>query len=283
MEILAILKLMLQSAAFILVLWLSPIISCKKEDAKVLNLPPIARAGADQIITLSSCSEFGYAELNGKATTDPDHNVLGYRWDKLYGPPGTVRNRFSSIATVENILPGVSAFTLTVSDEGALYSTDTVLVSVIGKATEYDLDIIFDCDLSYTEQYGCYCYDLNCPPCYAITEIRGFGFFPPLGILMIHITEYVSTPASGNQIISNSQIYSNNVSNLFIKGSLDANFSKIIQQGGGPISSNFNFNSGSVEVCDSSIFKTLQPLSLTGILEPAVKRATVRVAGKVYF
>jgi hypothetical protein len=282
MEIPVIYKHISKSIVYFFLVWLGFITSCKKESAVIPNRPPIARAGDDRIISLTSCSEFGIAELNGTATSDPDRDVLSYRWDKIYGPGGIVESRFSSKTTVENILPGMSAYQLTVSDEHASYSTDTVLIKVIGKTTEYNLDIMFECDLSF-QRFDCYCYDLSSPQCCTISEIRGYGFFPPLGILMIR-TKGISGPIStGSQIVGNIEIVSNNFNNTFIEGSIDANIWNMNESGEGFLNGNFNLQKASVEVCDSNIIKSLQPLSLTGILEPTVKRATLRVVGKVYF
>lgn len=61
-------------------------ISCKKElsceGCKDGNKPPIANAGSDQTINLPVNS----VTLDGSSSTDPDKNIVNYRWTKISGP-----------------------------------------------------------------------------------------------------------------------------------------------------------------------------------------------------
>ncbi|MBK8553438.1 MAG: hypothetical protein IPL53_21180 [Ignavibacteria bacterium] len=50
-----------------------------------LNQPPVANAGADEIITLPVNS----VNLNGSASTD-DYNIVSYQWTKLTGIGGAL-------------------------------------------------------------------------------------------------------------------------------------------------------------------------------------------------
>jgi hypothetical protein len=52
--------------------------------------PPIANAGADQIITLPTNA----VNLDGSASTDPENNITSYAWTKISG------HHHSSIASV---------------------------------------------------------------------------------------------------------------------------------------------------------------------------------------
>lgn len=46
------------------------------------NRPPVAHAGADQVISLPTA----VASMDGSGSTDPDGNLESYRWTKISGP-----------------------------------------------------------------------------------------------------------------------------------------------------------------------------------------------------
>jgi len=56
--------------------------SCKKETAITTNHPPIANAGPDTTIILSTNS----FTLDGALSSDPDNNIDTYEWRKIAGP-----------------------------------------------------------------------------------------------------------------------------------------------------------------------------------------------------
>ncbi|HRO71360.1 MAG TPA: hypothetical protein PK951_13315, partial [Chitinophagaceae bacterium] len=61
------------------------VVSCRKADSpvKVERKPPNAVAGPDQVITLPQDTIL----LDGRASNDPDGEITGFRWTKVYGPP----------------------------------------------------------------------------------------------------------------------------------------------------------------------------------------------------
>ncbi len=92
------------------------------------NNPPVANAGADQIV-----SEGATVTLNGSGSSDPDGNTLSYQWQQVNGSgvqllnPLTVAPSFTAPTGLTQDL--LLSFQLTVSD-GQLTSTDTVNVTV---------------------------------------------------------------------------------------------------------------------------------------------------------
>ena len=91
------------------------------------NRPPVANAGADQVITLPSNS----VNLNGSASTDPDNNIASYQWTKISGPSSfTIANPNAVQTQVTNLVEGVYQFDLKVTDRFGLYDNDVVQVTV---------------------------------------------------------------------------------------------------------------------------------------------------------
>ena len=79
-------KPLLKSAAFGLLATVLFYVSCKKEHSCENcignNKPPIAHAGKDTTIVLPVDSVI----LDGRASTDPDNNIVSYAWTKISGP-----------------------------------------------------------------------------------------------------------------------------------------------------------------------------------------------------
>lgn len=60
-------------------------LSCQKEysfEGGTLNQPPVAVAGADQVISLPIDS----ALLDGSLSSDPDGPISAWRWTRISGP-----------------------------------------------------------------------------------------------------------------------------------------------------------------------------------------------------
>lgn len=90
------------------------------------SMPPVASAGADQIITAQTSFS-----LNGSSSYDPDGFVSTYQWRKLEGPAQIIiQNPQSSITPVINVVAGEYSFELTVTDNDGLTGSDTLMVSV---------------------------------------------------------------------------------------------------------------------------------------------------------
>jgi hypothetical protein len=91
------------------------------------NRSPVANAGPDQVIFLPSNSTL----LDGMASTDPDNNIISYKWSKIAGPsPGVIVSNTSVQTQVTNLMKGNYDFELEVRDAGGLYSKDTMQVIV---------------------------------------------------------------------------------------------------------------------------------------------------------
>jgi hypothetical protein len=93
----------------------------------ITNRPPIANAGADQIITLPT----NKVTINASGSTDPDNNIASYLWTKISGPPLFNIGNANLVQTqVSNLAEGVYLFELKVSDSAGLFSKDSVQVTV---------------------------------------------------------------------------------------------------------------------------------------------------------
>ncbi len=88
----------------------------------VMNKPPIANAGGDQIL---ECTGQMGAEvvLDGSASSDPDNDALEYRWEWPFG------SSTSAVTTVTLPL-GVHCITLTVRDLSGHIDRDVISVTV---------------------------------------------------------------------------------------------------------------------------------------------------------
>jgi hypothetical protein len=104
--------------------------SCQKEiscENCKGNKPPIAIAGADQIITLPVDS----ISLDGTLSNDPDGRISSYLWTKISGPASFIIIKPSDSTTkVKTLVTGTYQFELKVTDNGGLNTKDTMKVIV---------------------------------------------------------------------------------------------------------------------------------------------------------
>ena len=91
---------------------------------QLLNRPPSANAGADQVVECTSHSGCSFT-LDGSGSTDPDHDTLSYVWK---GGSGNVVGTSASVSLTRGL--GSYTFTLTVSDPFNQHSTATTHVTV---------------------------------------------------------------------------------------------------------------------------------------------------------
>ncbi|XP_028278237.1 dyslexia-associated protein KIAA0319-like protein [Parambassis ranga] len=90
------------------------------------NQPPKADAGPEKELTLP----IDQTTLDGRKSSD-DQKIATYHWKKTSGPDGVkIENADSDVATVTGLEVGTYEFTLTVTDERKLESSDTVRVIV---------------------------------------------------------------------------------------------------------------------------------------------------------
>ncbi len=93
---------------------------------EIVNVPPVANAGADQLLTLPVNS----TNLAGSGN-DPDGSVVAYEWTQLSGPStATITNGSSPTATAGSLIQGAYVFSLKVTDNDGDSDTDEVTVTV---------------------------------------------------------------------------------------------------------------------------------------------------------
>lgn len=93
----------------------------------IVNQPPVANAGPDQLIRLPLNASL----LNGSASFDPDGTPLSYIWTKISGPSSySLANLNSAQTMVTGLTDGVYWFSLKVTDANGSYSVDMVTVIV---------------------------------------------------------------------------------------------------------------------------------------------------------
>ena len=91
------------------------------------NQKPVAKAGNDITIKLP----VNYTRLNGSASSDPDGNIVSYKWTKLTGPAAyTIAKPDSAATDLTGLEEGKYTFRLVVTDNGGLTDDDTVQVTV---------------------------------------------------------------------------------------------------------------------------------------------------------
>ena len=89
------------------------------------NLPPIANAGANQVIG----GAFTSTILNGGGSSDPDGTIASYAWTKLSGPSGgTLASPSSAVTNITGLTPGLYSYRLVVTDNAGATADDTVQV-----------------------------------------------------------------------------------------------------------------------------------------------------------
>ncbi len=97
-----------------------------KENEVVANRPPVANAGPDQEIMLPN----NMITLDGSGSTDPDNNIIYYKWTKLSPISFTSFSSFEMQTTISLVSEGSYIFELKVIDAGGLFSKDTMQVKV---------------------------------------------------------------------------------------------------------------------------------------------------------
>lgn len=85
------------------------------------NIPPVANAGSDKVISLPTNS----VTLTG-AGKDTDGTIVSYSWQKIAGGAATITNAATATATVQGLASGSYKFRLTVKDNGGATHTDDV-------------------------------------------------------------------------------------------------------------------------------------------------------------
>lgn len=276
--------------AFFLLLGITSTTSCEKDsdEEPPANHPPIARAGDDVELTLSSClGNTGFADLDGSASSDPDGNLQHFAWKKVDGPPGgTLVDPSAAKTSVENLQRGVYFYEVTVSDAEGLSARDVLRINVHGKATSYDLDLTINGQIQFTDNFNSYWDNYTIYPIpYDIVEITGKGVVVPLGELTLSIWEY-SDSASLNSVVYDIdvQIQNEDNSRVYLSGKIgNANFKKLMVQGGGGFDGVLQVENSSGSACDISVLTNLVPLAVKGSLNATARTISMQIKGRVYF
>ena len=91
------------------------------------NQPPVAKAGADQTITLPVNS----VQVSGSGSTDVGGSISAYKWTKSSGPSTYTFSNSSAVnTTISNLVAGAYTFRLTVTDNQGLSTHDDVEIIV---------------------------------------------------------------------------------------------------------------------------------------------------------
>lgn len=100
---------------------------CKEASSTAINTPPVANAGTNQTIMLTT----NEINLNGSNSSDPDNNITSYGWTKISGPSTvTIANATAVQTRVTKFVQGTYQFELKVTDAYGLFSKDTVVIIV---------------------------------------------------------------------------------------------------------------------------------------------------------
>jgi hypothetical protein len=90
------------------------------------NTPPVANAGADQVITLPTNDVL----VSGNGV-DTDGMIVSYQWTKISGPESySIGNTGSAQTYLHNLVQGVYQFELTVTDNLGAIGRDTIMITV---------------------------------------------------------------------------------------------------------------------------------------------------------
>ena len=163
------------------------------------NRPPVANAGPDQIITLPINS----INLDGSGSTDPDNNITSYVWTKISGPSSFNIADASAVQTqATNLLPGIYLFELKVTDAGALFSKDSMQVTV-NAGNPNNLPPVARAGNDTTIQSN----QTSCTPVAVIFTLNGSNSYDPDGTIVNYLW-------SGPGVIANPNVATTTVSGL---------------------------------------------------------------------
>jgi hypothetical protein len=154
----------------------------------VVNHPPVANAGLDQTISLPT----NMITLSGALSFDPDNNISGYQWRKIAGPSSfSITTPLSMQTQVTNLVQGIYLFELEVMDATALFSKDTVQITVNDTTPIHNHFIIFD-SLQWNDPNVC-----------AIRIENIYSYFPPGTNIRVYIRGYFPGFQPGGWILLN--------------------------------------------------------------------------------
>lgn len=109
------------------------------------NIPPVANAGNDRVITLptNSITVFGTG-------TDADGSIVSYLWEKISGGTANIITPSQAATAIQSLTQGVYLFRLTVTDDRGASRMDTMKVTVLPAAPNQLPTVIAGNDLIIT-------------------------------------------------------------------------------------------------------------------------------------
>lgn len=225
-------------------------ISITLVDIRPLNILPVADAGMDTTLTLSSCTAYADLTLDGSKSKDEDGEIIRYQWYRIVDAPLPVSNEVSFEANFAQA--GRYIYVLEVTDDRYLTSSDTVTIHVVkpNVPKEYNLDIVLNDTFRFYNNY--YYSDYFGDPYYHdVVQVDGISSTGPIGNFFFEIEEYDDTAVSS---YLNATLFLQNQVNNFIGGDLNLSFKKLIQNGGGSFTSLMKAGYGSAQGCNQQIF-----------------------------
>ncbi|MFT3746787.1 MAG: PKD domain-containing protein [Agriterribacter sp.] len=161
---------------------------------KPAPLPPVANAGADQIITLPLST----IKLDGSNSTAPSGSIDSYAWTKISGPSEGVITSAANVTTMVNgLAEGVYQFQLKIVDNNGNSSISTVTITV--KPAPLPPVAVAGSDKTITLPVN-------------IVMLDGSGSAAPAGSIVSYEWSKVSGPLSG--ALSNTAIVNPEANNL---------------------------------------------------------------------
>lgn len=255
---------------------------CKKEE--VSRQLPLAKAGTDTTLVIGGiCTSLvDLHELDGSGSTDPDNDILSYKWRQISGPTTMIFSSPSEAKTfVSYITPGLYLIELTVTDAFGLASKDSVRINAV-LSDSFNLDVEISGTFEFSDNAEI------CPfECHFGDEVvvRAAGT-TPVGEMTIVTREETDTawqsywptywPSTGYTffLLSDTE-YIGGKSFFYLK--------QVIQQGGGSFSGSVTFEYGSAKACNNNIFVSLPPLVISGTVDIQTRRVKMRLKGQILF
>jgi hypothetical protein len=122
------------------------------------------------------------------------------------------------------------------------------------------------------------------PPCsyYDLTTTEGVFTFPPIGQFRLSVYENADTASSGTGHNTYMNFSANNGNGPGTWGTCSVNFKQLIEKGGGAFNGTFKPEGGSAQVCGSTIYGSLDPLTIAGNVNVTTNTITISIKGKIY-
>ena len=242
--------------------------------------PPIANAGADAIFIASCTSVLEKVLVDGSGSSDPDNDISSYFWRQISGPKQVILTPGLSQTQVWDLDIGQTAIELSVSDAIGLISKDTIWIDVSSSTSGYELDMQVLTKYIFLPNYEICPWECRYRD---LIDISTNFRLPSLAQMSINISEETDTSWLSYDVISSLSSF-RLLNTLYASGTNSSfKFKELIRKGGGSFSGTISLTSGSALACNSNVFTTLPPLTVTGTLDTTTKNVTMRIKGKFLY